>query len=179
MVIKITRVTNPLHVHHIKSFLVLPDGIQNETYLQQLQSSMQQDPGNVYVLTATAKDELLGFAVANNTPAECIYVSQFYTSPAAPPDVSTELMVRLTLWAFGLGKNFIRAETQRSTEALYRLAGFEPVATVVERRITPNIIQALISNVRELYHGKLLSESEPSNNEQPEPAAGANAGSVG
>ncbi len=136
----------------IKGKVVLREPELVNSFFLSLVEALYQRPSTVFFLEAREGPKLEGFVIAQDT-APGVFIHQFWSSPWNLMSVTDELLLRTILWAMSLGKEKLIAETQRDLEALYRRGKFAPVATIVERKIEPELVERLMSKSREILNG--------------------------
>lgn len=142
--IKIIRTRDPKAVQYMIPYFNEDNDEDSELAGRQISNMMHAQPESINVLQAWQGENIVSFLVGNISDCGYIWVAQGWSKSGNPPAVATEMFSRLLLWAMALGKMSVRAETTRSLEAMYRRFGFKPVATIVERRITPEEISAVL-----------------------------------
>jgi hypothetical protein len=92
---------------------------------------MTHVPESLLILVAFDKDdEIRAFSILSNPGPAYPYVQlqQIWSHPENDWDWVDKFFARAVLWACSLDKEYIRAETQRDTEALFRRHGFETLS---------------------------------------------------
>jgi hypothetical protein len=98
-----------------------------------LREAMTVSPDSVMIQVAIEDQQIIGFVICQNPGTFIPHVEliQTWIQPGKPQSVGNDLLAQAVIWATALGKNFIRGETPRNVEALYRRFKFQPTATVV------------------------------------------------
>lgn len=119
-----TRTHDPKIIEQLLPYVVLIGGESPEKFANSLEFLLRTHPDNVLIVLARRLDNsICGFIIAENTP-DCVWIIQAYSDPSNGWTVIDEMFARVMLWASILGKKHIKADTQRSVEALYRRFGF-------------------------------------------------------
>ncbi len=130
---KIIRVRSTEFIKRIKKHLIFTDPAIRGAFIGELEQRMIQLPDSVLILAAIDGDDILAYMIAQNPGPKIPYVvvAQAWSDSVSIQGMDKEFLTRLVLWATSLGKEYIRAETQRNPDALYRAFGFKPIAQVV------------------------------------------------
>lgn len=152
--IRILHVTSPESVPEMARLVQVDDEPQRLEFAQKLAAAMVQTPDRVQVLQARRDDELVGFTISENASAPYVWLAQGWSKPGNSWQVADELWLRVMLWAIGLGKNEIRAESGREVSALHRRFGFEDFRTVVQHKIDPNLLSHMLGSMKEVLSGQ-------------------------
>lgn len=143
---RILRTRDPKAVEYMIPHFTLPGGDEEkEAAGQQLMQRMTTSPESVVVFQAWRGEDIVGFIIAFVSENPFVWVAQGWSRPGNPWVIADELFRRVLLWGMALGRTSIRAETSRDLEAMYSRFGFKPVASIVERRITPEEISSVLS----------------------------------
>ena len=154
--IKIIRTRDPKAVQYMIPYFSMESEEDREIAGAQLANLMHTQPESVNVLQAWNGDNgenLVSFIVGNVSNNPYVWIAQGWSKEGNPAQVATEMFARIMLWAMALGKTAVRAETSRDLGAMYRRFGFDPVATIVERRITPEEISTVLDRGRAVIDG--------------------------
>ena len=159
MAIQISRVKDPQQTDDmVEHFTFLNNDPQTkELFLKNLVNAMTNSPDSIFVIQARKEGESVGFVVANvqtETPFVC--VSQAWSRSSNGQNVATQMFMRTLLWTVGMGRTSMRAETDRDLAAFYKRFKFEPVSTVVEFSVTPEVRSILYSRGNEVLDGRIL-----------------------
>jgi len=110
--------------------------IPTNTFCEIIKAALVQSPDSTFVAQAWDGEELKAFLIAVDVLLHNhVFVFQAWKSNDAPLEVSDRIFFHLLAWADSLGKNEIRAETQRDTKAFYRRWRFEPYATILSFKV--------------------------------------------
>lgn len=151
--IKIIRTRDPKAVQYMIPHFSMDTDEEREIAGSQLANMMHAHPESVNVLQAWKGEDIVSFIVGNVADNPYVWIAQGWSKEGNPSMVATEMFTRIMLWAMALGKLSIRAETSRNLEVMYRRFGFEPVATIVERHITPEEISTVLDLGRMVVDG--------------------------
>lgn len=148
--ITIQRERTPDLIPQILPHLVLADDLEREAFGQKLAHYIVTSPECVLFLSAMDEGgKVVGFVIAENPPStKYITINQAWIAPGQSFKLSNELFLRVTMWAIGLDKTTIRAETKRNTGPLFRRFGFEPVSVNVEYRVPQSLMPEILSVIR-------------------------------
>ena len=148
--IKIIRSRDPKSVEYMLPHLVLRNATaeSGERYLKQFALTMMNAPESVFLVQAWDGEDIVGF-VAANVADDYVWVSQAWSKTGNPSSVADEMFNRTILWAIALGRMSLRAETMRNVEAMFRRFRFEPITTIVEHRINPEVVSKILERGKE------------------------------
>lgn len=123
----------------IADLLTFHDDRMKEPYLTELERRMIAAPDSLLILASIESDEVKAFLVAQNPGPEIPYMilTQVWSDPHNDRSWSDPFLARLVLWSLAHDKSYVRAETRRNAEAMYRRFGFEPSSTIVSLDLTP------------------------------------------
>ncbi len=152
--IKIIRSRDPKSVEYMLPHLTLRNATEGmrEKYLHRLALTMVNAPETVFLVQAWEGEDIVGFVVAN-VADEHVWVSQAWSKTGNPSAVGDEMFNRTILWAIALGRMTLRAETTRDIGAMFRRFKFEPITTIVEHRISPEVISKILERGKEYING--------------------------
>lgn len=154
MSLKISRVQGVEAIEllpEIGTSLTFPNDEQNhEKFVIQLAGLLKNNPEGTMVIVAKRDNELIGFLIANSTP-DFVYLAQAWSKPGNNFRIFDEMFLRILMWAVGLGKPSIRAETVRDLDAVYERAGFTPRSVTIERKIDNDLLIKLMNRAREVF----------------------------
>lgn len=138
MSIEITRVRTVKILPYIEPYLSFTDPKNKEPFLEEFVQYMTQAPEMMMVIAALELEDpevpVRAFAIAQNPGFKVphINLAQTWSHPENPWEIPREMFSRIVMWAVSLGKTSIRGQTQRSTTALYRKWGFQPVSQIIQ-----------------------------------------------
>ncbi len=141
---KIRRIIDIKTLELIEPHLIFRDKELKNPFLVDLIERMTRFPESTLVLGAFDEKDLLGFTVSFNPGIQLPYITlaQAWCTPGCPSDQGKELLRRNILWALGLGKSYIRAETLRDEfNAILRRYGFEPYSAIVKLEINESLLE--------------------------------------
>lgn len=158
MTTRIIRTRDPKAVECMIPHFTLPDSGDGpkKVFGARLVSQMQNSPETVNVLQAWRGDDLVGLAVATVSDSPFVWISQAWSVIGNSTKIVDGMFVRLILWTLALGRLSLRAETSRDLESFCRRFSFEPVASIVEHRISPEVIENILDRGKEIIHGDFL-----------------------
>jgi hypothetical protein len=145
---EIIRVRTPELVEQMEPHLTFHDPRHKGIFLEDLLQRMSMAPDSLLILAGMDEDGLRAFAIVTNPGVAYpyVYLSQIWSHPNnATHDWYTPFFARVVLWAAAHDKDYIRAETQRNTEALYRKFGFESFSTNVRLDLDESGIKELFN----------------------------------
>jgi hypothetical protein len=117
-------------------------------YMTDLLNACRLTPERVCVFQAWEGDELRGFIVAQVDSSPVAWVSQGWSHPANPWEVADTLFSRVLVWAVALGRSCVRAQTRRSSRAMFERFGFQEIARVVEVKISADYVERTFNVMR-------------------------------
>lgn len=155
---RIIRTRDPRAIECMIPHFTLPEGGDDpkKVFAARLVGQMQNSPETVNVLQAWRGDDLVGIAVATASDSPFIWISQAWSAAGNSTTIVDGMFVRFILWTLALGRLSLRAETSRDLESFCRRFNFEPVSTIVEHRISPEVIENILDRGKEIIHGHLL-----------------------
>jgi len=148
--VKIGRIREATKVAEFTKHFVIEEDQDASEFLKVIQGAMTLTPEKIQVLQATRDGELIAFTISFDLARPHVWIAQFWSLEGTSTKISDELFLRILNWAIALGKEEIRAETQRSIEALYRRVGFTQHAVVVKLELQ-GIEQKLLDRSREVF----------------------------
>lgn len=137
----VIRVRSVDIVESIEPHVVLEDQVK-PLFLENLVWRMLHTPDAVLVLASFEGDELKAFLIADNPGAGVPYIvlAQVWSYPDNDRSWFVPFLTGLVLWAMAHDKEYIKAETQRNAEALFRRFGFKPFSTNVKLDVNKELI---------------------------------------
>jgi hypothetical protein len=131
------RIRSAEIVKHIAPHVTFVDPKLKAPYLEDVAQRLIQAPDTILLLAAFENDEIKAFIVAENTAPRIpfVHLSQVWSHPDNPRDWYKPFLAKLLLWADAHDKDYVRAETMRNTEAMYRRFGFTPSHDVAYAKI--------------------------------------------
>ena len=153
----------------VASHFILEPGSDRDAYAQWLAALTEANPEQVYALVAMALSDRVDVPhqvaavmvtwAEYRKPAHC-WIEQAYANPKFHgTDISERMMLKVCMWAEGMGLDQFRGMTQRDIDAIYRKWEFEPYATIVCRSIPDMVASAakgLSGHGRWNQHGNQL-----------------------
>lgn len=142
-------------LHEFTRHLVFAPGHEPGTvrrFLSDVIVMLRDEPEKILILVARQGEEMVGFVIANTMP-DCVFIAQMWSKPGNAFQVLDEMFLRVMIWAVGLGKISIRAESRRNVEVLHRRVGFIERSVIVEKHISEQVIEQLMLRAREVIHG--------------------------
>lgn len=140
--LEIIRVRSVDFLRHLEPHLTFSDPRLKKPFIEELAQRMIHQPDALMILVAiqngqTEREQagrLVAFMIVHNPGVDFPYISvlQAWSHPDNPASMSDPFIARMVLWALSLDKDYVRAETQRSTAAMYRRFGFEPHSQIVK-----------------------------------------------
>jgi hypothetical protein len=129
-------------VKYIEPHLILPDKLK-PVFLEDLIRRMTQTPDTVLVLASLEGSEVKSFLIADNPGPSVPYIvlAQVWSSPDNDASWYEPYLARLLMWAVANDKEYIKAETQRNTAALFRRFGFEPFSQNVKLDVNGHLLE--------------------------------------
>ena len=133
----------------VEPHLTFSDDNLKEGYLVDLHTMLIEQPDSVFVVGGFRGSELVAFGIAYNPGSKSPHVllTQAWSEHTNQKELVDNMFSRIILWAMALEKSGIRAETQRSTEALFRAYGFEKVTEVVQLTFNKEIQNEMLQEV--------------------------------
>lgn len=151
---KLTRIKTAKQLGPLVQHLTLCDPASSkERFIQNLEELMEHAPENLLILAHFDEDtNLTSFIIAQNPgpKAPYIFLAQVWSRADNEPDWYESFYARLLLWAIALDKSYIRGETERNTEAMYRRFGFKPYFQVI-RLDLDHFNDLLMDNPKEFF----------------------------
>ncbi len=145
---KIIRVQNPVGIDYMKEHFVDPD-LDREVLSNGLKAQLAADIENILILQAWDGDSLVAFVVAQNMPNQPhVFLYQAWVEPESSVEVSDKLFFRLLLWVDLLGKEEVRMETTRDTDAFTRRWKFEKFSTIMSFLIPEDFESGYVALMR-------------------------------
>lgn len=150
-------------VDFIEPYLILDqDCPSNEVFKNTLKRMLIDDRSNIFIIVAfdNIKDEpdpqLFAFMVAATAEEFThVIISQAWCRPESPPKLMDTLYNRVQIWARNKNKTSLTMETRRDPRAFTRRWGFEPVSTLMERKLTSSQEELLINK---LTHKEVIGD---------------------
>lgn len=157
MATKIKRVTGGEAIEQLPEILphlvfLEDEEEQCKRYALEFARSAKEAPDTMLVVVAYKDEELVGFTIATLF-ADCVYVSQAWSKPGNSFRIADEMFLRVMLWAQGLGRKSVRAETHRNTEGFFARFGFVERSKTIERKIEPEFFDNILAAVRVVKNG--------------------------
>lgn len=135
----------------LKDKLTFPGDVdQSDKFLKQAAGLLANAPEQIQFIVAYRDEELIGFMLSNVTE-DSVYIAQAWSKPGNSFRVFDEMFLYVILWAAGLGKPCIRANTTRDVNAAYERAGFKQVSVVIERAVDNEMLHKLLHRAREAF----------------------------
>ena len=159
---RIIRVTNPVGVDYVKDKLVVSSS-DDFTLEQRLELYREFIKDETYCLFLQVWDgeEMLAFVMCGAPQGyNSVYVYDAWADPKFK--TMSELVLRVLLWAEGLGRKFLRMDSTRSPEAWNRRWGFEEVGRIFSLEVSTKLdkIENQLSQGVTNGIGKLVVECE-------------------
>lgn len=131
------RVRSISIVKHIEPHLIFVDERLKPPFIEDLVQRMTHAPDSILLLAAFEDKQIRAFIVAQNPGPDLpfIHLSQVWSHSNNSHDWYKPFLAKLLLWAAAHDKDYIRAETTRSSEAMYRRFGFMESHDVVYAKI--------------------------------------------
>lgn len=152
MMISVIRARSVNVLKHIEPILVFQDQRLRLPFIEGIAQQLTNSPDSILLLVAMDGSDLRASLIAHNPGPSLpyIFVSQLWSHPDNPPDWYKPFFARLILWTTANDKTYIRGETLRDTDAIYRRFGFEPFAQIVSfDLVKTGIYQRLTSHPEE------------------------------
>lgn len=133
MSVEIKRTWNIEEVKEIIPHLIFTDNRIKDAYVSELSHYLMNSPNSLQILIAKDEGELIGFTISHDPGWRFPFlkIAQAWITPTAPNDLGDRFLSEIIVWAQTLGKEYIRAETTRSPDALLRKYNFKTMHTVV------------------------------------------------
>jgi hypothetical protein len=156
---EIIRVQSIKSIPLIEEKLTFQDEKLKTPFLTQLAYTIQNNPASLMFLAAIEDGDIVGFVIAQDPGflVPFITVAQLWNAPENSRSVVDSFFARIVTWALGLGKSFIRAETTRNEEAMYRRFRFLPVAQVITFDLS-RAHAALVASPKEILEWAVFSD---------------------
>lgn len=145
----IARIRSTNIIKLIEPHLTFSDEALKEQYLLQLVDALTNKPDSIFIVGGFRGDELVAFGIAYNSgPLDpFVLLTQAWSEHNNQKELVDNMFSRIILWSMMLNKKGIRAETQRSTKALFRAYGFEPVTEIVQLTFDPEIQNEMLQEM--------------------------------
>ncbi len=136
-----------------------------ERFLAQLQEMLSQEPERTFVITVfddkQEEPPLIGFLVAYAPPgsSQC-FISQAWSDPKAPPEMSGVCFLRLMHWARSKEMTSLLMETKRDPTAFQRRWGFTPKMVLMEKKISIEYETELVSKLQKQLEQKEVTDGQ-------------------
>ena len=155
--IKIIRSRDPKSVEYMLPHLTFHENTEQirTKFARGFALAMANSPESVFLVQAWDGEDIVGFVTAN-VAEDHIWVSQAWSKPENSSSVADEMFNRTILWAIALGRMSLRAETTRDVGAMFRRFRFEPITTIVEHRISPEVVSKILERGKEYINGRSL-----------------------
>jgi hypothetical protein len=124
--------------------------------LHQVEQMLTKAPDQIFVFGAWKGELLVGFVIAESNPLH-VFISQLWSNQGNPPTVADRLFLQVLIWAQGLGRTKIIAETRRDLEAMHRRAGFTERSILVEYDMA-GFSKRLLAHAREAFQPQEVEE---------------------
>ncbi len=152
--IRIVRTRDPQAVSYMVPHFTLPGTEADiEMMSRQLMHRMVSSPEAINVIQIWDGEDLIAFIIGIASENPFIWIAQAWSKSGNQYRITSEMYERILLWAMALGKDSVRAETSRDLDSMNRRFGFEPVATIIERKITQEEVSAVLGRTKELVNG--------------------------
>lgn len=161
---KIKRLTDPDDVYSLIDYCTFPDERNRSPFLSRIYEMLERTPESLLILAGFDDHDdntICAFIIAQNPgpTSRVIYLAQVWSHPENHLSWYKPFLAGLIMWTLSLGKEGIRAETQRDTKALYRRFGFEPYMEIVKLDIPSTQLDQLLHS----YSEEILSWAASSN----------------
>lgn len=117
---------------------------------------MVSSPHAVLVLVASNEDDVVvAFAIVHDPGVEYPHVTlaQAWSGSINPPGLTHQIFSRIVAWAMTMEKTYIRAETNRSIDAIARRFEFEKVAEIIQFNLDPPHLAELTLSLERFDNG--------------------------
>ena len=143
-------------IKHIAPHLVFTDECLRAPFLQELAHGIMNSPDSLLILASFEGKEIRAFLIASNPGATLPYVmvAQTWSHPSNPSNWYEPFLAKLILWATAHDKEYIKAETPRNADAMFRRFGFEQYMTVLKFKLKDEQYHSMIlEHIKELLDG--------------------------
>jgi hypothetical protein len=169
---KIEQTQDPEIALVLKPFLIDGTGKRVEgdklnKCVEYISNLLQVMPENVCVLIAHEDGEVVkAFIIAMAMPEdEHVFLFQAWRDPQTKPSLADTMLFHLLLWCQKIGRDQIRAESSRSSEAFYRRWNFEEHSKILKFNIPEDLVERMVVGSKRAFLG---DKEEGKENEQEE-----------
>ena len=160
--IKYLRATTPFSIDFIKDKFTIDESLDRDATADGLKSIVSRP--DVYIAMALDEDlnEVVMFIVAIAYPNQKVVnlIQVWADSKLEGRSVQDRLFLRTCLWAESIGRTQLRAETQRSSEALYRRWKFREHSKIIVFDIGDDLASTLFDNSDSKVEDKVKNKKE-------------------
>jgi len=171
--IKYLRATTPFSIDFIKDKFTIDESLDRDATADGLKSIVSRP--DVYIAIALDEDlnEAVMFIVAIAYPNQkVVNLIQVWADPKLEGrTVQDRLFLRTCLWAESIGRIQLRAECDRSSDALYRRWRFRERSKIVAFDIGDDLASTLFDNSKEEKEDKVENKKKSKDEEKVEPKA--------
>lgn len=159
MNIVITQPKNLDVLKDVEPHLIVTDPCLRSVVMSDLKSLLINHPMAILFLTWYDEEtkHLRAFGITVDPGVAYPYASvyQMWSRADNPRNWFDPFFSRMVLWSIAHNKEYIRADTQRNTEAMCRRFGFEPHLQTVKYDLSKSVLhQQLKDNFKEIAHGR-------------------------
>jgi hypothetical protein len=143
---KIIRITNPIGVDYIKSYLECgEDFVDQESMAEQLKAILVESPATTFYLVAADDTQPYMFILAYIPPGKTYaVVFQLWVNKDFDPKQRDTLFLRLLLWCEQNEVTEVRMNDERNPKDLIDTWGFKPLKTIYGLNVVENVERVLI-----------------------------------